>query len=61
MRTVSVMQMRSRLSALLAVPMSRIGIHAVSSEEARKLLEGSVLRHTDPLGPVADDDREARK
>lgn len=45
----------------LAEPTSGIGRHAVSSEEARKLLEGSVLRYTDPLEPVADDDREAFK
>lgn len=36
-------------------------MYAVSPEEARKLLAGSVLRYTDPLEPVADDDREARK
>jgi len=46
---------------VLAEPASSIGRHAVSSEEARKLLAGSVLRYTDPFEPAADDDREACK
>lgn len=33
--------------------------YSASSEGARKLLEGSVLRYVDPLSPVADDEWEA--